>query len=111
MLCTMPTDLRSLLKKELRVRTTLDTVVKFVKAYNAEVHSDQVEVRLQLLEETYKEFKEVREMIEVLMDDIDEDVEEVDAEESATAQKARMEKLQKAAKATRVPQNEDFRTL
>ncbi|XP_065073868.1 uncharacterized protein LOC135697936 [Ochlerotatus camptorhynchus] len=65
----MTNDLRELQKQERNIRRTLDGMQYFVDHYEEE-QSDQVEIRLQRLEEVFKEFHTVRRRIELLTDDI-----------------------------------------
>ncbi|XP_062703855.1 uncharacterized protein LOC134286280 [Aedes albopictus] len=85
----MTDDLRGLLKREKRIRDSLDSVASFVREFKEEEDKDEVEVRLQLLESAFHDFHEVREKIDVILDEADED-EVVDTEESEQDRQARL---------------------
>ncbi|XP_062716335.1 uncharacterized protein LOC134291918 [Aedes albopictus] len=84
----MTDDLRGLLKREKRIRDSLDSVASFVRDFKEE-DKDEVEVRLQLLESAFHDFHKVREKIDVILDEADED-EVVDTEESEQDRQARL---------------------
>lgn len=90
----MTDDLRSLFKREKRIRNSLDSVASFVRDYQEKRDKDEVEVRLQLLESAFNEFHEVHEKIDVVLDEADEDQEE-DPEESGRERQERLERSSK----------------
>lgn len=66
----MDSDLRELIKKERLVKNSMKITYQFTLDYKKAEHEDEVEIRLQLLEESFSEFKEVRQKIELLLDEM-----------------------------------------
>ncbi|XP_055627216.1 uncharacterized protein LOC129769151 [Toxorhynchites rutilus septentrionalis] len=67
----MSKELRALTKRERQMLNSLDVVQQFLEDFEWDRDECQVEVRLQLLQEEYKEFLEVRNKIEIIMEDAD----------------------------------------
>ncbi|XP_055634131.1 uncharacterized protein LOC129774420 [Toxorhynchites rutilus septentrionalis] len=65
----MDHNLRDLLKQERFLRKKFDTVRNFLHNFDADQHNCQLDVRLQRLEETFKEFQIVRQRIELLAEE------------------------------------------
>ncbi|XP_055623639.1 uncharacterized protein LOC129767050 [Toxorhynchites rutilus septentrionalis] len=65
----MDHNLRDLLKQERFLRKKFDTVRDFLHNFDADQHNCQLDVRLQRLEETFKEFQIVRQKIELLAEE------------------------------------------
>ncbi|XP_062714030.1 uncharacterized protein LOC134290837 [Aedes albopictus] len=95
----MADDLRGLLKREKRIRDSLDSVASFVRDFKEE-DKDEVVVRLQLLESAFHDFHNVREKIDVILDEADEE-EVVDTEESELDRQARLKYTAKKREAER----------
>ncbi|XP_038106487.1 uncharacterized protein LOC119766160 [Culex quinquefasciatus] len=95
----MAPNLRELEKQQSHLRRTLEAIQQFVNAYDATRDADQIDVRLELLDETFNQFRFVRIKIELLTEEDDLDVEVVEgeteeerAEREADANKKRKEK-------------------
>lgn len=73
-------DLRELYKKERHLRKSIEGVEIFVTNYKAETDADELEVRLQRLDETFAELRSVRVKIELITDDEDVVLEPVEGE-------------------------------
>lgn len=97
----MAHDLRELFKKERHLRSTLEDVDTFVTNYKAETDADQLEVRLQRLDESFVEFRSVRLSIELLTDEEEFSLEPVEGE----SDKERNKRLVQA-KRQRIAENE-----
>ncbi|XP_062538692.1 uncharacterized protein LOC134206967 [Armigeres subalbatus] len=94
----MADDLRSLVKREKRIRNSLDSVASFVREYDEQRDKDEVGVRLQLLESSFKDFNQVHEKIEVVLDEVDEE-QDADSKESEKDRRTRLEQASKKREA------------
>lgn len=95
----MGTSLRELEKQQSYLRRSLEAIQNFVTKFDVTKDADQVDVRLERLEETFNEFRNVRIQIELLTDDEKLDVEIIEGESKedhakklAEAKKNRKEK-------------------
>ncbi|KAL1377439.1 hypothetical protein pipiens_016261 [Culex pipiens pipiens] len=74
----MAPSLRELEKQQSHLRRTLEAIQQFVNAYDATRDADQIDVRLERLDETFNQFRSVRIKIELLTEEDDLDVEVVE---------------------------------
>ncbi|XP_065073823.1 uncharacterized protein LOC135697895 [Ochlerotatus camptorhynchus] len=84
----MANELRDLVKQERNILKTFDSVKLFVEGFDVEVHSVQVDIRLERLEIAFKEFHNVRRKIELLTDDVDDDEEDAAMDPKKDAENA-----------------------
>ncbi|XP_038116836.1 uncharacterized protein LOC119769026 [Culex quinquefasciatus] len=95
----MAPSLRELEKQQSHLRRTLEAIQQFVNAYDGTRDADQIDVRLERLDETFNQFRSVRIKNELLTEEDDLDVEVVEgeteeerAEREADVKKKRKEK-------------------
>ncbi|XP_055604172.1 uncharacterized protein LOC129752412 [Uranotaenia lowii] len=76
----MPSELRELIKQERNLRRTLDSVRQF--ASRGSNNSELISVRLELLEDTFRQFKKVRTEIELQTDHLSNTTDEFSDQEA-----------------------------
>lgn len=68
----MTSELKDLTKQERQLRNTVDGMRKFISKFKPERHLDQVDARLDMLENAMQKFYVVRRRIDVLLEEADE---------------------------------------
>ncbi|XP_038106163.1 uncharacterized protein LOC119765952 [Culex quinquefasciatus] len=106
----MAPSLRELEKQQSHLRRTLEAIQQFVNQYDATRDADQIDVRLERLDETFNEFRSVRIKIELLTeeDDFDVEVMEGETEEDRAKREADAKKKRKEKNLKVLMEAEDF---
>lgn len=85
-------SLRELSREERQLKNSLKAIVKFANEFQRSTQENQIEVRLEALENVMQKFYSVRRKIEIAMDEVDPEEDDEDVKETAEERKKRLEK-------------------